>query len=57
MPKHEATRLCAMELGFDKQTGYPCRIFKNKSEIKIVVYPENGTPYTMDCFTGLKAEK
>ncbi len=57
MPKHEADRLCAMDFGFDKKSGYPCRIFKNENKIKIVVYPENGTPYTMDCFTGLRAEK
>ena len=57
MTKYEADTLCAMEFGFDKKTGYPCRIFQNKSEVEIIVYPENGTPYPMDCFTGLKAEK
>ena len=57
LSKEKSDKLCATEFGFDKNSGFPCRIFRCGEEIKIMIYPPEGEPYEMDCFTGLKAEK
>jgi hypothetical protein len=57
LPRGAANLLFATEVGFDRKSGFPCRIVKNDDVVKVIVYPENKLPYIMDCFTGLKKEK
>jgi len=53
MSKEEADRLCDTQIGYDRATGYPCRVLKHGAIFTIKVYPAiNSAPYIMDCFTG-----